>query len=269
MHWWEIEIEKLKKDNINGATYLTNRSINIIKNMLIKKSPKDEVKKALLLLIDAKPEMASIYNFAKEIKNLDSYQKSIEFCIEFEKGLKFANRKVVLNAVKIIKNYKTILTHSFSSLVFDAILEAKEFGFKGEIICTESNPKKEGIELAKKLCKNGIKTTLIIDAAAAFFIKDAELFLVGADGVGSFGLIHKVGTYPIAISAKEHRVKVVSLAPTQKFWPKEFKDIKIKLNNPDEIAKGCFNIKNIYFDITPLSYINMFVTQNGINQTYQ
>lgn len=77
-------------------------------------------------------------------------------------------------------------------------------------------------------------------------------------------MVHKVGSYAIALAAKKSKVKVVSLAPTFKFWPKDFKEPKTLLKDPNELAKGCFEVKNFYFDITPLELIDSFVTEINI-----
>jgi len=252
---FEKEIEKIKKDNIHGAVYLTKKAVKIVENI---KNIQD-LKKAIKLLKEAQPHMASIYNFAifieKNLKN-DIKILSKKWLEDFER----ANDKVIKKASKLIKN-KKVLTHSFSSLVYKAFIEAKKQGFEFEVYCTESRPKNEGVVLAQKLCEEGIKCTLILDAAAPFLVKDVDLVLIGADGIGDFGLIHKVGTYPIALAAKEFKKDIYSLSTSFKIYPKDYKLKKIAKNDSKEIAMGCFKVENIYFDITSLKYIKI-LTEN-------
>ncbi len=266
MEWWKKEIENIQNDNKNGATFLTLAAIKIVKEMSIKKCKKEDIKIALKFLMSVQPMMASIYNFVYRLSKFAEldYEEIIKYCKAFEKEFKEANERVAKNSLKCFKNNRAVLTHSFSSLVYNSFLEAKKAGFEFEVICSESRPKNEGVELAEKLCKEGIKTTLVTDAAAPFFAKDVDIVLFGADGVGDFGLVHKVGSYAIALAAKKSNVKVVSLAPTFKFWPKDFKQPQIELKKPNELAKGCFEVKNIYFDITPLELVDSFVTEINI-----
>ncbi|WP_281951211.1 hypothetical protein [Nitrosophilus kaiyonis] len=259
MKWWEEEIKSIKNDNINGASFLTKKSIDIIKNMVLKKENIDEIYKALNLLEKVQPYMASIYNFAKSIKS-KNHENIFRECDNFLLKIQNEEKEIIDKSIEIFNDNKIFMTHSFSSLVYKVFLEAKKRGKNFKVICTKSEPKNEGIKLAQNLCENGIETELIIDAAACYFIEKIDCVLLGADGVGGFGLIHKIGTIPIALTAKEKNKKVFSLAPKYKFWPNDFVIPPQEFKDPNEVAKkSCYKIKNLYFDITPLENIQ-FIT---------
>lgn len=250
MKSWEKEIEKISEDSVNGATFLTKKAVEIVKNI----ENSEDLHSALKLLKTVQPMMASIYNFALFIEN--NMDKDIKkLCDKWWEDFEKSNEKVIKKAARLLEN-RTILTHSFSSLVYKSIIDSKNV----KVYCTVSEPKREGTQLAKKLCENGIDTTLVTDAAAPHFVNEVDMVVFGADGVGGFGLVHKVGSYPIALAAKNQNKKVCSLAPKTKFWPKKFKKPPIDLKDPSEIGKGCFKVKNIYFDITPIYLIDLFIT---------
>jgi len=272
MKWWEEEIIKIDKDSVNGATFLTKEAVLVVKKMAISNENLNDIKIALNRLLYTQPMMASIYNFAgfmlKEFNKSISYEKIVNFCERYLSNFNNSNEEIIKKCTKILDDKSTILTHSFSSLVYNSLIEAKRIGKDLEVICSESRPKNEGVTLAQKLCENGIKATLIIDVAAPFFVKDIDLVLLGADGIGQFGLVHKIGTFPIAMAAKKFRKKVISLVPSQKIWPKEFKEPGQSLKEAGEVAKGCFDVKNIYFDITPLEYIDSIITEKDNQFTF-
>ncbi|SMC09248.1 hypothetical protein [Nitratiruptor tergarcus] len=245
MKWWEKEIDEIANDSFHGATYLTKKSIE-----LVKKASFNELPLILPKLKNAQPFMASIYNFASFIENnLQNFSPTLcdKWWIEFEK----ANELIVQKAAPILRG-KKILTHSFSSLVYKALLEAKDV----QVLCTESRPKNEGRVLAQQLLQDGIDATLIIDAAAATLIKEVDVVVFGADGIGSFGLVHKVGSFPIALAAYEMQVPLMSLCPKQKIWPSDYALPKEE-RNPQELHFP--NAINIYFDITPSKYITKII----------
>ena len=248
---WEEEISKIEKDNIHGATYLLEKAANILISLC---DDEKNLKKAAERVKYSQPQMALIYNLADGV--LNNLKDSKNFIEKFMEEEKKDRADVIKKASELIEQDSIILTHSFSSMVFEALKKAKkEKNFK--VICTESRPKNEGVELAKRLDELGIDTTLIIDAAAPYLVKEVDLILFGADGIGDFGLVHKIGTFAITLAAKEYDKKVYSLATKRRFWPKNFKLPKENLKNSKEITSFFKpqKIINLYFDITPAKYI--------------
>ncbi len=243
--WWQAEIEAIKNDSIHGATYLTKKAL-----ALLKKASKEELLLILPRLKTAQPFMASLYNLCLFVEeHLTDFTPKL--CDVWWQEFEQANSKIVSEAAAMVRG-KRILTHSFSSLVYEALLAAGDV----QVFCTESRPKNEGRELAKSLEAHDIDVTLLIDAAAPTLVKEVDIVLFGADGLGNFGLVHKVGSYPIALAAREADVPVVALCPRQKVWPHDYR-LPQELRDPLELDFS--NARNIYFDITPLSLITKII----------
>jgi len=117
---------------------------------------------------------------------------------------------------------------------------------------------------------------LIVDGASGYVMKEVgvDLVLVGADRILSDGTVYnKIGTYNLAIIAKEHNVPFYSVAPTSTFDLKSKReDVVIEQRNPAEIreikgvkiAPSGVNVLNPAFDMTPPEYLTGILTEKGI-----
>ncbi len=264
----EKEFENIANDTINGASFITEQTAKLCQKALFQNIPYKDIKKNLSLIKEKQNMMASVFNLIKEIENLldknAPKEKISAFCDTFLKELIDSSQKAVKNAYDFLPKNATILTHSFSSLVFKTLILAHKNGKNIKIICTESRPKNEGAELCEKLTQNGINSTLITDAQAGFFMQKADIFLIGADGINKKFLVHKTGTFSIALSAKYLNKKVISIATKQKFWDDNYQIPKEHPKNPNEISKNrdCQKI-NLYFDLTPINLIDKIITEKG------
>ena len=122
--------------------------------------------------------------------------------------------------------------------------------------------------MARELNDLGIKVQLQIDAAAAYTMKDFHLVLVGADCLTPLGLVNKVGTYGLALSAKEKRIPFYTLCGTEKLLgAKMVEKFRILKKDPREVwphpAPGV-EVLNFYFDSTPLDFLTAIVTEEGM-----
>lgn len=96
-----------------------------------------------------------------------------------------------------------VLTHGWSSVVSSLLIQAAE-DTHFEMIVLEGRPDASGAKAAKNLARAGIPTTVVLDSAMAYVMERVDLVIVGAEGVvENGGIINKVGTYAMAIAAKE------------------------------------------------------------------
>ncbi len=142
----------------------------------------------------------------------------------------------------------------------------------------ETRPRLQGARLtAWELMREGIPMTLIADSAAGFFIQrgEVDLILVGADRVAANGdAVNKIGTYMLAVLAKENRVPFYVVAPTSTIDLSVASggDIPIEERGPEEvteilgqrIAPEGVRVANPAFDLTPHRYITAIVTEQGL-----
>ena len=196
-----------------------------------------------------------------------------------------SNRRIGEHGQELIQDGQTIMTicnaGSLATVHLGTVLApiylAWEKGKKIRVIALETRPVLQGARLtAFELHYAGIPVTLIVDGASGYVMKEVgvDLVLVGADRILSDGTVYnKIGTYNLAIIAKEHNVPFYSVAPTSTFDLKSKReDVVIEQRNPAEIreikgvkiAPSGVNVLNPAFDMTPPEYLTGILTEKGI-----
>src|SRR5882757_5956002 len=158
------------------------------------------------------------------------------------------------------------------------IRAAVERGKKIHVFADETRPFLQGSRLtAWELMKDGIQTTVIADNMAGAMMRQGKIkaVVVGADRIAANGdVANKIGTYPVAVLAKEHSIPFYVAAP----WS----SVDMNTPNGDEIpieqrssrevthhagkqvAPDGVLVENPAFDVTPNKYITAVVTERGI-----
>jgi translation initiation factor 2B subunit (eIF-2B alpha/beta/delta family) len=267
-------IEQIRTDNTSGSVVLGKKSAELLIELIKETDSLVQIKETAQSLVKAQPAMASIFILVNnlmfkidKIKNQQPKDIVQTYCKKFLQELEISNKLISKNSLKLFKNNSTIITHSYSSTVLNALLFAKKIGKEFNVVCTESRPKNEGIILTKLLGKNGIKVKLVVDSAIFSLIPDADLILVGGDAITNTGLINKIGTKGIAITAKYYNKPVYGLCSTIKFVPQNYQINLDNKKNPDEIINGKItNIIpiNFYFEFTPIEFITGIITEKEI-----
>ena len=180
----------------------------------------------------------------------------------------------------------TVLTHCNAGLLATAgygtalgvIKAAKEQGKKISVIATETRPLLQGARLtAWELRQEGIPVTLITDSMAGYAMSQGKIncVIVGADRIAANGdVANKIGTYTLAVLAKENNVPFYVAAPTSTIdlsLPCG-EEIPIEERSPEEvthvqgirIAPEGTGAVNPAFDITPHNYIAAIITEKGV-----
>ena len=154
---------------------------------------------------------------------------------------------------------------------------AVEQGKKLHVLVPETRPYLQGARLtAWELHKGGIPLTLITDNMVGHFLKTGTVgaIVTGADRVAANGdTANKIGTYQIAVLAKENNVPFYIAAPVSTFDLSipDGSYIPIEERSSDEVIF----IKNVRiapdvqaahpgFDVTPARYITAIITERGI-----
>ena len=155
---------------------------------------------------------------------------------------------------------------------------ARDAGKKVRVYADETRPFLQGARLtAWELMKDGIETTLLADVAAATLLRrgDLDLVVVGADRIAANGdVANKVGTYPLAVLAREHGVPFYVAAPlsTIDFDSPDGDSIPIEERDGREVtelfgtrvAPAGVGVFNPAFDVTPARLVTAIVTERGI-----
>ena len=155
---------------------------------------------------------------------------------------------------------------------------AVEAGKRVAVFADETRPFLQGARLtAWELVKDGIDTTVITDnmAGAMMRLEGIDLVVVGADRIAANGdVANKIGTYGVAILAKEHDIPFYVAAPlsTIDLATADGSGIPIEERNSKEVthvgasrlAPEGARIRNPAFDVTPSRYVTAIVTEHGI-----
>jgi translation initiation factor eIF-2B subunit delta len=176
-------------------------------------------------LIHAQPVMAPLVNlvnrFCGQSKKPQSLNDLIRAIVEVAEGFKHQLRQHALHvaesALALISDGITIVTLSYSTTVHHALRHAQRAGRRFRVVCGESRPILEGRQTAAILAEYGIPTQLAIDAELPAHIAQAQLVLVGADMLSTQGLVNKVGTYGMALTAHAKGVGFYALCGSEKF----------------------------------------------------
>jgi ribose 1,5-bisphosphate isomerase len=173
-----------------------------------------------------------------------------------------------------IQSGDVIMTHCNSHAALSIITTAFEEGKDISVISTESRPRCQGLLTIKHLNDFGIPTTLIVDSAVRYYMKEVDKVIVGADAIAANGaLVNKIGTSQLALAAHEARKSFMVAAETFKFSPSTIigNPIEIEERSAEEVVdlsvlEGLphVQVRNPAFDFTPAEYIDMIVTDIGI-----
>jgi methylthioribose-1-phosphate isomerase len=190
------------------------------------------------------------------------------------------------NGAELIKDGATILTHCNTGplattgygTALGIVIYAHKQGKKVQVYADETRPLLQGARLTTwELRKIGIPVTLITDSMAGYFMKKGKIdcAIVGADRIAANGdTANKIGTYSVAVLAKENKVPFYVAAPTSTFdlSMSSGNRIPIEQRNPSEvthikgiaIAPRYVGAANPAFDVTPNKYITAIITEKGI-----
>src|SRR5579862_7289239 len=186
----------------------------------------------------------------------------------------------------LVPDGKTVLTHCNAGALATAgygtalgvIRAAVESGKKIDVFADETRPFLQGARLtAWELQQDGIETTLITDNMAGHFLHSGRIgcVVVGADRIAANGdVANKIGTYSVAVLAKENGVPFFvaapistldltlasgDLIPIEQRAAKEVTHVSGVHVAPDEIA-----VANPAFDVTPARYVTAIITERGV-----
>jgi len=196
------------------------------------------------------------------------------------------NRRIGLNGKAFIRDGDNVLTHCNAGALATAgygtalgvIRAAREEGKRLHVFVDETRPVLQGARLTCwELVHDRIPATLITDSMAGFLMAQGkvDLVIVGADRIAANGdTANKIGTYSLAVLAKEHGVPFYVAAPLSTIDRSvaDGSGIPIEERNGGEVrelhgvrtAPGKVGVYNPAFDVTPQRYITAIITEAGV-----
>ncbi len=202
------------------------------------------------------------------------------------------NRKIGEHGQQLLAQRVNVLTHCNAGALATAgygtalgvIRAAVENGKEIQVFADETRPFLQGSRLtAWEMMKERIPCTLITDNMAGYFMRLGQIgtVVVGADRIAANGdVANKIGTYTVAVLAKEHDVPFYVAAPlstidlntpTGDQIPIEQRDIKevTEMNGRILVPQGV-SVANPAFDVTPNHLISAIITEQGVaKEPYQ
>ncbi len=196
------------------------------------------------------------------------------------------NECIGRNGAPLVPDGKTVLTHCNAGALATAgygtalgvIRAAVASGKKVDVYADETRPFLQGARLTVwELQHDQIPTTLITDNMAGHFLHSGRIgcVIVGADRIAANGdVANKIGTYSLAVLAKENNVPFYVAAPIS--------TLDLKLASGDQIpieqraahevthvqgvpvAPEGTQVANPAFDVTPNRYVTAIVTERGV-----
>jgi methylthioribose-1-phosphate isomerase len=197
-----------------------------------------------------------------------------------------ANQAMGRHGATLMPSSGGVLTHCNAGALATAgygtalgvIRAAVEQGKKIHVYADETRPFLQGSRLtAWELMKDGIPTTVISDNMAGAIMKQGKIgaIVVGADRIAANGdVANKIGTYTVAVLAKEHGIPFYVAAPisTVDLETPDGSGIPIEQRNSKEVTHIAgkqmvpdgVQIENPAFDVTPAKYVAAIITERGV-----
>jgi len=197
-----------------------------------------------------------------------------------------ANKTMGRHGAALMPASGSVLTHCNAGALatcgygtaLGVIRAAVESGKKIHVFADETRPFLQGSRLtAWELNKDRIPTTVISDNMAGAMMSQGKIdaVIVGADRIAANGdVANKIGTYTVAVLAKEHSIPFYVAAPwsTVDLATPDGKGIPIEQRSPAEVthfagkrvAPEGIRVENPAFDVTPNRYVAAIITERGL-----
>ncbi len=203
-----------------------------------------------------------------------------------EKEDEAINRRMGSHGKELMPDGGSVLTHCNAGALATAafgtavgvIRAGWEDGKRFKVFNTETRPFLQGARLtAWEFKKLGIPSTLIVDSAAGMLMHRGEIgcVITGADRIAANGdTANKIGTYTLAVLAKENGIPFYVAAPTSTvdLSLNTGAEIEIEERSPSEVTEfrgvpvapeGVVAL-NPGFDVTPARYVSAIITESGV-----
>ena len=241
----------------------------------------DDLNKAAEEIKAARPTAINLFWAVDRVLNsenpldeaLKMYQEDID-----------TNMAIGKYGAEIIDDGDTVLTHCNAGALACVdygtalgVIRAAHFGGKNiNVICDETRPRGQGARLSVwEMQQENIPVKLIPDVASGFLMSQGKIdkVVIGADRIAKGGVVNKIGSFMVAMAAKQHDVPFYVAAPLSTFdFDASIFDTVIEERDGDEVryygdARICpegTEVINPAFDITPSEFITGIITENGI-----
>ena len=196
------------------------------------------------------------------------------------------NRSMGAHGATLIEDGFNILTHCNAGALatvdygtaLAVVRAAHEQGKKVHVWVDETRPRLQGARLTSwELMNEGIPMTLIADNVAGHLMRtgQVDIVVVGSDRTAANGdVANKIGTYKLAVLAKENGVPFYAVVPTSTIdlavacgddIPIEEREaVEVTHVRECQVAPDGVRVLNVAFDVSPRRYMTGIIIENGI-----
>ena len=195
------------------------------------------------------------------------------------------NKNIGKNGATLLKDGDVVLTHcnagSLATVQYGTALApvraAIEEGKNISVIADETRPRLQGARLtAYELQYDKIPVYVISDTSSGLIMRLGKVnkVIVGTDRVTSDAVFNKIGTYLVALAARDNNIPFYVAAPTSTLSLHEtIKDVTIEQRDSTEVSTILGKVQivpdgvdclNYAFDITPFKLVTGIITEDGV-----
>ncbi len=265
-------IESIRKDRQHGATWLTEKALEILRDICdinyAHERQEDfikEIAEAVVAIRTARPSMVSIANFSTQfLEEVQAAASGSRSTIKLKKrAYAIVTRLLELNAKStallckkaypVIKNRSIVMTCSYSDTVCTVLEYARSRGKDFKVLAIQSlfNNISYGEITAERLKKSNIVCRIIPDSQIAWHVARADMTILGADAICWQGwLLNGTPSHKLANLSNMRNIPVYVICSKSKFDPRGF------LAGIIEPEPG--------FDKVPLKLINSIISEAEI-----
>lgn len=268
MPLYEETLRRIKSLEIQGAENIAIAAVLAFAEKLKETDDAEKLKKyiaELSSLRETEPALRNALNYC--FLNRDNDPKVAETTINY---FKTSKKRIAEIGAKKIHDGMTVFTHCHASTVTNILLTAWKQGKRFTVRNTETRPKYQGRKTAEELAAAGIPVIHSVDSAGRLGMKDADIFMFGADAITSEGnVVNKIGTAMFAEFAALYQIPTYSCTNSWKFDPATIggADEPIEERDPKEVWDAPptgVKIINPAFELTPADKISGIITELGV-----
>lgn len=254
-------IKNIRDLNIQGAKQIAIESLKFLREYAKDGGFDAEFNRICDTIERTRPTAVVLHNCLEIVKK----ERTIDSINRLLSQISRSTSEIGRRGSILIKNNSAIMTHCHSGDALSVVKQAWKNKKKISIYATETRPREQGVTTALELSGMKIPVTLITDSAAGFFIKDVDMIIVGSDAMRKEGIVNKIGTYVLAVLAKENKIPFYVVGSTLKLDNR--KKIIIEERSAGEVfieRMKYLQVRNPAFDITPWKYVTRVVTEKGV-----
>lgn len=184
-----------------------------------------------------------------------------------------AKLKIFSTGAERIQDGSRVFTHCHSSITVGIFLEAAKQGKDFEVISTETRPLYQGRKTARRLLKNNIRVTHIVDSAMRWAMNrfKPHMIFMGADAITVEGVaLNKIGSRLCALAAEEEHIPLYICSSLLKYDQATSigRLSEIEMRDPfeiwDEDVPLGIRILNPAFETIDRNNISAYITEAGL-----